>query len=104
MPQSGQEHAARRFQSFDTENAAPRYDNGYDCELPPDMRSELGAPRRPRILRRKTQSRLKPAAKWPLYLAVFIAVMVVGGLIATWRREDTAERAKTDKAISQPLA
>jgi hypothetical protein len=38
----------------------------YDCELPPDVRTELVAPRRPRILGHKTQSRLKPPAKWPL--------------------------------------
>ena len=85
--------------------AESRYDPGYDCEPPPNVRSELVAPRRPRILGRKTQSRLKPAGKWPLYLAVLIAVVVVGGLIATWRQENSAvERAKTDQAISQPLA
>jgi hypothetical protein len=105
MPQSNQEYTARRFQSFDTEN-------GYECELPdnvreqleksPQRQSEFARPKRPRILGRKASPGLNPAAKWPLYLAALIAVVVVGGLIATWRREDTAERAR-NQAISQPL-
>ena len=74
----------------------------YDCELPPDVRTELFAPRRPRILGHKTQSRLNSGAYWPLYLVLLIAIVVVGGTIATWRQEPTAER--TNKAISQPLA
>jgi hypothetical protein len=102
MPHSNQDCRARRFQSFDTENPAPRYDNGYDCELPPDMQSELGAPRRPRILGRKTQSKLNLGANWPLYLVPLIAIVVVGATIATWRQEQNTER--TNKAISQPLA
>jgi hypothetical protein len=39
---------ARRFQLFDTENpatAGPRFDAGYECELPSGVRTELvGAP------------------------------------------------------------
>jgi hypothetical protein len=97
MPHSNQEHTARRFQSFDIQNGAD-----YDCELPRNFRTELVTPRRPHILGRKTQSRLKSATKWPHYLAVLIAALVVGGLIARWRQEETAERAKTSKAILQP--
>lgn len=74
----------------------------YDCELPPDVRTELFAPRRPRILGHKTQSRRNSRAYWPLYLVLLIAIVVVGGTIATRRQEPTAER--TNKAISQPLA
>jgi hypothetical protein len=106
MPQTHQDYSAGRFQSFDTEN-------GYECELPDNVRqqleksprrqSEFARPKRPRILGRKASLGLKPPAKWPLYLAVLIAAVVVtGGLIATWRQRDTTERAKTSQAISQP--
>jgi hypothetical protein len=95
MHSSNQGQAARRFDSS-------RFDAGYDCELPPDVRTELFAPRRPRILGRKTSPGLNPAAKWPLYLVLLIAIVVVGGTIATWRQEQNTER--TNKAISQPLA
>src|SRR5262249_54844955 len=95
MPQSDQEYAARRFQSFDTENpatAGPHYRAGYDCELPPNIRSELVTPRRPRILGRLKPATLQSAAKGPLYLALLMAIVVVAGSIATWRRAQTAER------------
>ena len=101
MPQSNQEQTAWRFQLFDTENVAPCSQDNYECELPPGVRVELVGPRRPRILGRKTQSRLKPPLTWPLYLAVLIAVLIVGGVATTWRQEQAQERAKTDKAISQ---
>src|SRR5262245_12075445 len=45
MPKPSQDYTARRFQSFDTENNGA----GYDCELPPGVRSELATPRRPPI-------------------------------------------------------
>ena len=41
---------------------------------------------------------------WRLALAVLIALMIAGGVATTWRREQMAERAKTNKAISQVLA
>ena len=107
MSQSNQEYTARRFQSFNIQSVPPPppgYDNGYECELPADVRTELVEPRRPRILGRNTQSRLNPATKWPLYLVVLIAVVIVRGVATTWRQEWTAERAKTSKAITQPLA
>ena len=50
MPQSNQECMARRCQSSDTKNVVQRYNAGYDCELPLEIRTELIAPRRPRIL------------------------------------------------------
>ena len=78
-----------------------RYNPGYDTELPEQARLELDRPRRPRILGRKTKSTLKKSPKWPLYLALHITIVVVGGTMATWRQEPTAER--TNKAISQLL-
>jgi hypothetical protein len=100
MPQSNREQAAWRFDH--TENAAPRYDAGFDCELPPDVRTELVAPKRPRILGRKTPATLKSAVNWPLYLALLIAALIVGSVALSWRQEKTVERAKTNQAISQP--
>ena len=41
MPQSGQKYTARRFQSFNTETTPPRYDAGFECEPPPNVRTEL---------------------------------------------------------------
>jgi len=44
QPNQEQEQTAWRFQSS-------RFDTGYECELPPDQRKELGAvAKRPRIL------------------------------------------------------
>jgi len=60
MPQSGQDYTARRFQSLSTCD-----DAGYDTELPEQARTELVAPKRPRILGRKTPASLKPPVTWP---------------------------------------
>jgi len=94
MLEPDQEYSARRFQSFDTENTPPGYDAGYECELPSDVRTELVAPKRPRILGRKISATLNPAVavKWPLYLTLLIAVMIVGGVALLWRQEQTIER------------
>jgi hypothetical protein len=73
----------------------------FDCELPTDALTELVAPRRPRILGRKTSTGLNTAAKWPLYLAALIAVGIVGGVALLWRQWET-ERASSTGAISQP--
>jgi hypothetical protein len=35
---------------------------------------------------------------------VLVAVMIVGGVATMWRREEMAESAETNKAISQVLA
>ena len=48
MPHSNQEILARRCPSFDPNNPVagePHYNAGYDCEPPPNVRSELVAPR-----------------------------------------------------------
>ena len=74
-------YLARRFPSFDFNNPVagePRYDAGYDCELPADERTELVARERPRILGRKTPATLEPPIIWSLDLALLIAVMIVG--------------------------
>jgi len=69
-----QESLAGRFQSFDT-------------ELPPRARTELVAPRRPRILGRKTPATLpEPSAKGPLYLVLLVAAMVIGGAATTLKQ------------------
>jgi len=76
-----QESLAGRFQSFDT-------------ELPPSARTELVAPRRPRILGRKTPATLpEPSTKGPLYLVLLVAAMVIGGAATTLWRQQEAERA-----------
>jgi len=91
MPQSNQEHTARRFQP-----------SSYECELPLDLRSELEAPppKRPRILGRPRSAPTAP--RWPFYVVMAISLIVLAGaLYATWRQGQSAERART-KAISQP--
>jgi hypothetical protein len=108
MPQSGQEHTARRFQSFDTaldsENASPRSRDDYECELPPEVRAELNRPKRPRILGGAKRATLDPAVKGRLYLVIIVAALVLGGTaLGPWRQWD-AERAQDRKAISHPLA
>jgi hypothetical protein len=113
MLEPDQEYTTRRFQSFDTENTPPGYDAGYECELPPDVRTELVAPKRPRILGRSKKVVLEPALKTRLSLVLLVAALVIGGLVINlWRQSGNlekqgsqkVERAKTNKAISQPLA
>ena len=62
MPQSNQECMARRCQSSDTKNVVQRYNAGYDCELPLEIRTELIAPQatphsRPPIIIRERSNR-----------------------------------------------
>jgi hypothetical protein len=105
MPQTSQDYPAGRIQSLDTNNlttGGPRYDAGYECELPPDVHTELVAPKRPRKLGPKRSATLNPAVTRPLYLTLLFAVMIVSGVALLWRQEQTAERAKTSKAILQP--
>jgi hypothetical protein len=47
MPTSKEDYTARRFRSFEIQGVPPpppRYDVGYDCELPPDVRMDDDAP------------------------------------------------------------
>ena len=108
MPQSNQDYTAGRFQSFDAENAPPRYDAGYECVLPPGVRTELAGlrpPPIPPIADRPTRERVRPEPRGPLYFVLLLvtALLIGGTAITLWRQRD-AERAKTNKAISQPLA
>jgi hypothetical protein len=91
MNRINQESLAGRFQSFDT-------------ELPEQVRAEFFAPRRPRILARAKPATLKQLPKWPLYLALLIAALLIGGTASNLWRQREAERTKTTQAISQPLA
>src|SRR5262245_33221404 len=89
MSRIPQESFAWRNQSFDT-------------ELPERALAELVARERPRIPGRKTPAALKPAVTWPLYLALLIVALVIGGAANNLLRQWDAERAKTSKAILQP--
>ena len=91
MSRLTEEHAARRILPS----------NRFDCELPPDVRTELNRPKRPRILGRQKTATLNAGANWPLYLVLLVCAATLGGSIATWRQVETAERAR-NKAISQP--
>jgi hypothetical protein len=91
MNRINQESLAGRFQSFDT-------------ELPEQVRAEFFAPRRPRILARAKPATLKQPPKWPLYPALLIAALLIGGAASNLWRQREAERTKTNQAISQPLA
>src|SRR5215510_13009087 len=84
-------------------HSIPKTPPGYECELPPEVRTELNRPKRRRILGRPKPAALNPGAKLPLYLVLLGCTIVIGGSIATWRQGETAERAR-DKAISQSLA
>ena len=73
----------------------------FDCELPADARTELVAPKRPRILGRSRP--IAQASKAPLYFVLLICAVVLAGVVTTlWRRGD-AERAP-NQAISLPTA
>jgi len=101
MPRSGQERAAWRFDSL-------RYDAGYDCELPPDVHSELLTPKWPRILERHSSPRKRgdgptPQLRWVFCWMLAIAVLtLVAALYTSWRQQE-ALRASSIGAISQPL-
>lgn len=97
MPKSNQDYTARMSQPS-------RYDAGYDCELPPEVRTELNRPKRPRILGWSKTVALEPALKARLYLLLLIAALLIGGAASNLWRQREAERTKTNQAISQPLA
>ena len=70
MPKSNQDYTAWRFQSFDTENNG----DGYDCELPSHVRTELAGLRRP------------PIAPIPPLIDRPVQVEMYGGIVtAFWR-------------------
>ena len=81
---------------------AKRFNAGYDCELPPDVRDELVTPRRPPIPpiedRPRPVSILKPKSKAPLYFVLAICALALAGTVTTLLRQWAAER-----AISQPV-
>jgi hypothetical protein len=86
MRQSAQEDLARKR---------------FDCELPPEALTELVAPRRPRILGRSGP--IPQRSKASLYFVLLMASIVIGGAVITlWHQGQTAERASSTKAISQP--
>jgi hypothetical protein len=94
MSRVTEEHAARRILPS----------NRFDCELPPDVRTELVTPRRPPIppIVDRPISVPKPESKAPFYFILGLCLIVlVGALYTSWRHGETAERAR-DKAISQP--
>jgi hypothetical protein len=105
MPNANQEYTARRFPSVDTCSRAG-YSDGYECELPADARDELKSPRLERILERPSEPAVPgPSTRaTPWYFLVFVALVVIGGVAGNlWRQWDSAERAKTNQAISAPL-
>src|SRR5215469_8497045 len=85
MPQSAQDNTARRFQSFDNENTPPRYDAGYDCEPPPDVREELRHPRRARILHRTERG--ARAGIWKWVFAVGLCALILVCVIAHYGQQ-----------------
>ena len=95
MPRPDQEQTARRFQSFDTEN-------GYDCELPPSVRSELVTPRRPPIADRPNLVKSQP--RGPLYFVLLVAALVLGGTAANLWRQWDASSARGEHVSPPPLA
>jgi hypothetical protein len=100
MAKLNEEYAAPRCHSFDTE---PRFDAGYECELPIHTRTQFGMPpKRPRILGPPQPTTRQPKAKGPLYLVLLIAALVIATATTNLLRQSTAERAKTNQAISPP--
>jgi hypothetical protein len=113
MHPSNQENlSARRFDSS-------RYDAGYDCELPDDVRaqleksprnlnerrSEFARAKRPRMLERPLQEPPNRGGVLKLAAAVAIPALNLVCVISSWQRERTTpERTKTNQAILQPLA
>jgi len=73
----------------------------FDCELPNDVRAQLGKPKRPRILGR--QLPVKTTPRWPFYVVLAISLLALGGAVTTLWRQQERERASSTKAISQPL-
>ena len=109
MTQNNQGQTTRRFQSS-------RFDAGFDCELPDDVReqleksapnlnekrSEFARPKRPRILERPLYQPPNRGGILKLAAAVAIPTLILVCVISSWQRERTrGERAKSNQAISQ---
>ena len=99
MPQSNQEYTARRFQSLDNENV-----DGYECELPNDVRTELLPPKRPRILRRPAP-RLQGRSGFLKWVGAFgLAAVILAGVIANYsQRQPSATPAVKAMPTQQPV-
>src|SRR5262249_17853919 len=95
MPQTHQDHTARRF-----------YTSEFDCELPRNIRNELVAPRRPRILKRPVQEPLCAPSGVPKWLIAFgLLALILLCVVNSRQRERTTallERAKASQIISVP--
>jgi len=72
------------------------YADGYDCELPPDVRTLLLGPRRPRILGRPKPA--PPATRLPTWLLALAAVILLGALVI-W---STSQRKPAHGQVSAP--
>ena len=76
MPRPNQEYTARRFDSS-------HYDAGYECELPPEMRTELVGQRRrpipPSVERSLPVKTTQP--RGPLYFALLLRLIVLVGAL-----------------------
>src|SRR5215475_8540968 len=95
MPQPNQDTAARRIQPS-------YYDAGYDCELPPSVRTELTQPKRPRILSRLLP--VKTTQRWPFYVMLSLCLVALGGAVTTLWCQQERSRASSTGTTSQPLA
>src|SRR5262245_26846263 len=65
MPQSNQDYTARRFHT-----------DNYDCELPPHLRSEGVAPKRPRILGQPQEPGREGILKWVVTFGLSVVILV----------------------------
>jgi hypothetical protein len=69
--------------------ASPRFSTDeFDCELPPEVRTELVAPKRPRILGRPVKV---PPGRRVIVLAVLVLVLAVGVVVAFWSWQRQSE-------------
>jgi hypothetical protein len=75
----------------------------FDCELPDDIRAQLGKPKRPGILGRPRPVKPPPPRALLYLVLVICALTLVGTAINLWRQQER-ERASSTRAISQPLA
>jgi hypothetical protein len=79
---------------------------GYDCELPPDIRTELLGPRRPPIQQVANRPNLvKSQPRGPLYFVLIVGAVVLGGAITTlWRQRNASSSARREHISPPTLA